>query len=82
MGKSSRARKQRYKLQSYEVFHVTSNGDILVFRVKANCVTEAQTKIDFFLNAVEICSSDASDEEILRFIARNEPSCLSGGGEA
>ena len=80
-GKSPQALPVRAKdkLESYTLCHLGKDGVFRSLKLKAKSQKEALRKFSIFIDTLNLCLSDATDEEILNFLDQNP---IDDGGEA
>jgi hypothetical protein len=66
-----KAKKVKGKLDEYVLIHHGLDGNVRVLRLKATSLAEASRKFDIFINTLNLCLSQASDEELLKFVQAN-----------
>ena len=66
-----KAKKVKGKLDEYVLIHHGRDGNVRVLRLKATSLAEASRKFNIFIDTLNLCLSQASDEEILRFVEEN-----------
>ncbi len=67
----AKGKKARGKLEEYVLIHHGRDGNVRVLRLRASSLAEASRKFNVFVDTLNLCLSQASDEEILRFIEEN-----------
>jgi exonuclease V gamma subunit len=63
--------KAKDKLETYTLCHFGRDGVFRVLNLAAKSDEEATRKFNAFLDVLDLCLSQASDEEILSFIEEN-----------
>ncbi len=66
------------KLESYTLCHFGRDGISRILKLKAKSQKAALRKFNIFVNSLDLCLSEASDEELLNFIEQNP---IDDGGE-
>ncbi len=75
--KGKKAAKDQF--ESYTLCHLGKDGVFRTLKLKAKSQREALKKFSIFIDTLNLCLSDATDEQILDFLSRN---AISDGGEA
>ena len=74
-----KGKKAKGKLESYTLCHFGRDGVFRTLKLKAKSQKEALRKFSIFIDTLNLCLSDATDEEILNFLDQNP---IDDGGEA
>jgi len=67
----AKGKKAKGKLEEYVLIHHGRDGNVRVLKLKASSLAEASRKFNIFIDTLNLCLSQASDEEILRFVEEN-----------
>ena len=67
----AKRKKPKDKLQSYTLCHFGRDGVSRILKLKAKSQKEALRKFNIFVDVLDLCLSEASDEEILSFMEAN-----------